>query len=324
MDCKIQLKTDAILNVPLDVYDLNFLFIVNGEEFKTSQIQSDLLSPIICQNHRNDPTMNTFTINTHYEGHFSYILDLINFNQISIPDNEIPFLLEVLKILQNDSINLSNLKFSASSSFDLLKKYQKYDSVFASEISEEIDKIAKNFYTFCEDQRSDFCELPIEIIERILSSQFLSLKDEDQLLSFVNYLYVKCDDDKRKDVSYLYGYVIFECVSPTKIEEFVRIFDINDINALIWLSLSNRLKLNQNGFNNSQAVNYWRGASNIGNQYHFVPYIPNMGKTTNNTYTNVRIPAPPPTPLQPQTNTFFPTSATRNRVISRFYTNPFD
>lgn len=41
-----------------------FTFIVNCEEFQTSRIISDFLSPTISQNHLIDPTNNSFTIKT--------------------------------------------------------------------------------------------------------------------------------------------------------------------------------------------------------------------------------------------------------------------
>ena len=51
---KIQLKPSSILNVHLQKYPKDFTFIVNGKEFQTSRIISDLLSPKICKNHFND------------------------------------------------------------------------------------------------------------------------------------------------------------------------------------------------------------------------------------------------------------------------------
>ena len=61
---KMQLKTSCILTVPFQTYDADFSFIVNGEEFKTSRFISDLLSPTICKMHLNDPTVDTYIINT--------------------------------------------------------------------------------------------------------------------------------------------------------------------------------------------------------------------------------------------------------------------
>lgn len=53
---QIILKPISILNVPFQIYQKDFTFFVNDEEFKTNKIISDILSPKICQIHYNDPT----------------------------------------------------------------------------------------------------------------------------------------------------------------------------------------------------------------------------------------------------------------------------
>ena len=49
-----QLKTSSIEEVPLQSYNKEFTFIVNGEEFYTSKVESDLLSAKINKIHLND------------------------------------------------------------------------------------------------------------------------------------------------------------------------------------------------------------------------------------------------------------------------------
>lgn len=61
---KMRLNSSSIMKVPLRFYQDDFTFIVNGEEFKTSRIFSDLISSKISQMHSNDPTFDTFYINT--------------------------------------------------------------------------------------------------------------------------------------------------------------------------------------------------------------------------------------------------------------------
>lgn len=75
-ESRIQLKTASILNVSLQNYGDDFTFIVNGKEFKTNFLISDLLSLKISEIHRIDPLINEFIIKTKHQGHFSYILDL--------------------------------------------------------------------------------------------------------------------------------------------------------------------------------------------------------------------------------------------------------
>lgn len=76
----IQLKLSSIENIPFQIYDQDFSFFVNGKEYQTPRIISDLLSPKICKIHSIDPTFNEYIINTHNSGDFSHIIQLINFN----------------------------------------------------------------------------------------------------------------------------------------------------------------------------------------------------------------------------------------------------
>ena len=98
----MQLKLISITNVPLQSYQNDFTFIVNGEEIKTNRIISDLLSPKISQIHFVDSTCDSFTITTTNKGDFSHILNLINFETHEFPSSELPFISEVLKFLGND------------------------------------------------------------------------------------------------------------------------------------------------------------------------------------------------------------------------------
>lgn len=84
MDIILELKHSCILYVPIHLFQNDFTFLVNGNKFKTYQLISDLLSPLICHIHTNDPIFDTFTI--------------------KIPEKEARFILEVIKILKNNSI----------------------------------------------------------------------------------------------------------------------------------------------------------------------------------------------------------------------------
>ena len=88
----IQLKASSILDAPLHIFDNDFTFIVNGQEFQTSRLVSDLISPNICRIHSTDPTSNLFIINTNHQGDFSRILQLTEFDKIDLQNDEIPFL----------------------------------------------------------------------------------------------------------------------------------------------------------------------------------------------------------------------------------------
>lgn len=238
---QIKLDSSAILNVPLHIYSQDFTLIVNQEEFHTTKIISDLLSPKICQIHTVDPTFNSYTIKTTNQGHFSYILDLFKFESESIPQNELPFISEILENFQNNKISITLPKreqeITLDNIIDLIKLHESNQYFYVQYLSEEIDFITKHFYELTEEQEEKLHELSIDTLEKILSHNEIQLRDENQILNFLNHLY---ESDSK--YSKLYKFVYFTFVDEQKIKEFIQIFDINDITTEIWSSISNRLK----------------------------------------------------------------------------------
>ena len=97
---QIQLKTERITKIPLKNYEQDFTFIVNHKEYKTSKLTSQLLSPIICDMNVNDASIDTIEIHTRHEGDFQKFVELINFERISIEnENEVSFFNEIFEIL---------------------------------------------------------------------------------------------------------------------------------------------------------------------------------------------------------------------------------
>ena len=92
------LDSKCVKNLPLDKYEKDFTFIVNGRKYETNHIIADLLSLKISQIHLNDPTFDTYIINTRSTGDFSHILDLATFQTKKIENNELHFLNEIIEI----------------------------------------------------------------------------------------------------------------------------------------------------------------------------------------------------------------------------------
>lgn len=233
----LELSTSCILNVPIHSYQNDFTFLVNGKEFKTSRLISDLLSPHICHIHTSDPTFDTFTINTHESGDFSFILNLVRFDKIKIPEKEIPFIFEVIKILKNDSIihieenNTTNV--TNENVFDRIKLSKFFDDNF---LSIEIDFISSHFYELCDSHEEELFEIHADTLFNILNNRKLKITSEDQLLHFINKLY-----SKNVNYSILYETVLFENVSTEAIQEFTTVFDNDDMTKEIWNRLIERL-----------------------------------------------------------------------------------
>ena len=238
---KIQLKSACILNMPFQVYDEDFCFIVNNEEFKTSRFISDLLSPQISKMHSMDPTFDSFTINTHYHGNFSYILDLINFQQNNIPENEFPFISEVIKILDNKYIEITEpnqpTQFTIESAIKSIQKHEKNSEFYSNRLKEEIEFISGHFYEIENDQKEELSKIELDTLIQIIENPKLLIKSEDQLLQIINSLY---SNDKKYSI--LYENVCFIYVTTSIIKEFISIFDFNDMTNSMWNLLCERLE----------------------------------------------------------------------------------
>lgn len=238
---KVQLKLAAILGVPIKSYSDDFTFIVNGEEFKTNRLISELLSPKICKIHLNDPTIDKFIINTESRGNFSQFLNLIDFSVNNIPENELPFICEICKELDNENIELceydQNVEITVDNIIYLIRKHEQNKYFYHQIFRKEVDFISANFSEIIDKNGEELCKLNENTILQIISNKKLQMINEDQLLKFVNQLYT--NDPK---FGYFYEFVLFENVSSEFIDEFLKIYDVYDITKPIWKSLSKRLR----------------------------------------------------------------------------------
>lgn len=238
---EIQISTTCILNIPFQTYGEDFVFIVNGKEFRTSRVISELLSPKICHLHLSDPTINYFTINTNHSGDFSHFLNLFNFKPITISESEMPFIAEVTEILCNESIlhsNSNNIKLTINNVISQIKLHDKFGIFYSSQLQEDIDFISKHFNEIIvKEKKEEFLNISTEIFAKILANEKFQIESEDQLLRFLNHLY-------KSDSKYapLYSFVIFTNVTCEVMNEFIEVFKFCDISNEIWSVLRERLK----------------------------------------------------------------------------------
>lgn len=250
----IQLKTESILKVPLGSYSNDFLFIVNGEEFRTSRIIADLLSSKINQIHLVDSTIDTFTINTNNSGDFTHILQLVQFNVVNLTDDELPFFLEVIETLQTDFIEYKNdkepIELTIDNALTQLKKHNKFNKIYRSDIEREISFVSSHFSEIDNKFHDELIKIEENTLNSILGHINLRLSDEDELLQFCIEIY-KSD---RKFFN-VFEFVKFENVSSNKMKEFIEIYNIEDLTAGVWQELSERLKSEIKKERNNNEVN---------------------------------------------------------------------
>lgn len=240
----IKLQTDSILHVPLKKYYKDFIFIINSEIYETSSFFADLLSPIISSSHLIDPTFNEFKINTKFKGDFNKILNLIQFKEQEIDENDFSFLVEIFEQIGVEKVDINEhfeTEITHDNVIDLIKFHQKHPQFYKKRIEKEIEFISLHFYELKEkilnEMNDEESKLEYNIIERIISNEQLRLESEDQLLEFINHLYLKSSK-----YSNLYEYVSFINVEVESMKKFIEIFDMNDLTRSSWSSLANRLQ----------------------------------------------------------------------------------
>lgn len=237
---QIKLTTNFVLTVPFQIYEKDFTFIVNNTKYNTNKIFADILSPKISRIHLTDPTFDTFSINTKSKGDFNNVLNLLNFQYNKIPTEEVPFMIEVIEILEIKSVKSNFYRKPLITVFnviDIINEQQKCSVFYKDLLQGEIDFLSSHFYEIAENQKEKLKALNFETIQRIVENENLVLKSEDQLLSFVNEL-----NALNSDFSILYGYVNFLNVSLTSIANFLNTFDIENINQRIWNNIAMRLQ----------------------------------------------------------------------------------
>lgn len=239
----ITLQEKSILNVPLQLYQKDFIFVVNGKEYYTTKTIADLLSRKISNLHINDPTIDHIKINTKEKGDFTYFLNLIYFNKVKIPDSQIPFISEIIQTLENDYIIIHSkdegIEITKDNVIRLILKHEQFRNYYSNCLQKEINFASRHLYEILNDQKDELRKLSFTTLEQIINNSNIRIESEDQLITFLNHL---CHNTRKKEFYELYQYIEFCNVSELKIDEFLSTFDLNCINTSIWRSLSQRLR----------------------------------------------------------------------------------
>lgn len=168
----IKLQKLCLQNVPFDLYEKDFTFIVNGEEFHTNRLIADILSPKISQIHHVDPTISTFVINSKHKGNFSKILDLINFQRNQISKEELQFLSEIIQLLDIKSIEVNfkdvNKEITLTNVFSKIKDHENNGIFFRTNLQREIDFLSSNIYQLKDENFEEFQQISEYSINQVL------------------------------------------------------------------------------------------------------------------------------------------------------------
>ncbi|KAK8899160.1 hypothetical protein M9Y10_001462 [Tritrichomonas musculus] len=189
--------------------------------------------------------MKEFSINTKNLGNFSNIIKPMTFKKQTIPNEDIPFVIEIFESLGTSHFDF-NIKFEQEEELTIhnvagkIKNHYLHPQFFKNQLDREIMYFSEHFYEM-EDQIDELVSSDLEestIFEDIINNSQLQLESEDQLLKTINKLY-----KKNPKYSYLYKYVDFVNVSQDSIIEFIGIFDANDMTGGCWTKIAERLEM---------------------------------------------------------------------------------
>lgn len=149
----------------------------------------------------------------------------------------------MFEFLGNETIKFNdldpNIKITNDNFLRLIHKQLVCQKYYEKNIIKEIDFASAHFFEICENKFQEFKKLTIEIIDSIINNEHLKLDSEDQLMSFINTLYIY-----DPNYSFLYENVFFANVSSELMQEFVSIFDQTDLSRVTWLALLSRFQNN--------------------------------------------------------------------------------
>ncbi|OHT05566.1 hypothetical protein TRFO_26633 [Tritrichomonas foetus] len=252
-----QMNTLGIFNIPFDAYVKDFLFIINGKEYKTNRIVADLISPKICKLHQTDYTIDSFSIDfTIGENDdsfdFNKVLGLVDFKPQQIKMEEIPYFLAIFEAFDNEqAVDLlphiyeeltpnnavrhihEKIQFFEEKKKAVNSKQNEKSNHYALYLKKEIEYIAFNF---CDINADQLKNLDVDILELIISHNQLRLLNEEYLFTFVNEIY-----NLDRNMYKLFEYIDFSNLSSKYMNQFIENFYFDDMNGGIWHSICKRL-----------------------------------------------------------------------------------
>ena len=232
---RIDLKN--LLDINLNKFEKDFIFIVNDQEYKTNRIVAEVLSPKIRKIQQIDESNSVFRMNIQQEGNFNKVLELGELKEIDILPNEVEYFQNVLNELGNydeccclipilqEELNINNVV-----------KRTEIKCKYVINCEEEIQFISKNFHEINNKLHSELILLDSSVFDKIFSNAQFKILFEDEIMDLIIELV-----QKSSEYSSLFEYVIFPNVSPSRIEKFLDIFDITNLNEQIWKQLGVRL-----------------------------------------------------------------------------------
>lgn len=238
MHFDLKLSSKGIANIPVELYDDNFEFIISGVIHKCTLITAEFLSPKICALRRADPSISEYTFEAADPlNKFGEFLSLPSESHLGVSSETFDFFVSVSRELENSEL-LSQLVsgyFAANeiNTSNAVSHLQMKQYHFESD-EEEVRFIATRF-----SEIKGLGNLDVHLLRRVLSHPSLRIESEDFLYNFIV-------ERIREDESYaeLLDCVIFKFLSYKSIKHFIdwsQSFIFDHLNSPLWNALCERL-----------------------------------------------------------------------------------
>jgi hypothetical protein len=164
---------------------------------------------------------------------FEFLSRLMSGLPVTPTDSEIAGLVEMATLLGNTELLDEFIKDEGSINQSTVCVRLKMKSALGRSVDQEVQFAASHFYELDSD---DLKAIDISVLERILTSKWLRLQDEDSLLTFL------CSLDS-ENIPALLRYLRAECLSADGMALLLDRLSLPIYDRFIWDSLCRRLRL---------------------------------------------------------------------------------
>jgi hypothetical protein len=217
--------------------DNDFTFVVNGIEIHCTEFEASFISPRVACLLQQDKTINSFFVESlrkevEWKRVIAVFESLMKGSGIVAQESELRRLCEFAAVLGNTELLKELCDSTEVNADNVCSRMQKGYFCCDVCIEEEIVFAASHF---SELEIEELKDLDICILEKILSSSSLRLKDEDSLLAFI----CQVESDNRLLVRQVFS----EYLSSESMSVFLDFFSLSNADSMIWSSLCRRLLL---------------------------------------------------------------------------------
>jgi hypothetical protein len=215
-----------------------FTIVVDRERLECSRFQAAFVSRAIHRVICSDSTVNEFRITGSGDGHNSLIAlrSLMNGSSVVITENNCYNLELLCRVLDNDEILNQIVEFLNQEEINIGNCISRLGVKAANNCNFENEAkfIASHFHEFTPRDLIKLKEIDVDVLERILASRDLCLKDEDSLVEFISFL--------GKQYSKLCHCIEFRFLSSKGVDKFLSSFSFEEADICVWQSICRRLR----------------------------------------------------------------------------------